>query len=320
MAITLDGTTGITTPGLTNTGTETIVNLTTTGNTILGNASTDTLNVGNGDLIKDASGNLSIASTNTNANSWQANNRACQVIIGTNSTSLSYNNNVNNSSWATHAYNNTSAAITGWKYDSPALYAGLQQFDGATGNYNWYKAPISTGVGNAITFTTAMTLNANGNLALQGGTTSATGVGITFPATQSASTDANTLDDYEEGTWTPTWLGSSTAGSTAYSAQVGRYTKVGRLVSLYFDVAISSATGTGSVTIGGVPFASGNQVISAGSITSYGVVYTGNTLASAFLSAASSFVIYSSITTANPSQVAMANAVLELAGTLTYTI
>jgi hypothetical protein len=58
MAITLDGTTGITTPGLTNTGTETIVNLTTTGNTILGNASTDTLNVGNGDLIKDASGNL----------------------------------------------------------------------------------------------------------------------------------------------------------------------------------------------------------------------------------------------------------------------
>jgi hypothetical protein len=60
MAITLDGTTGITTPGLTNTGTETIVNLTTTGNTILGNASTDTLNVGNGDLVKDSSGNLGV--------------------------------------------------------------------------------------------------------------------------------------------------------------------------------------------------------------------------------------------------------------------
>jgi hypothetical protein len=60
MAITLDGTTGITTPGLTNTGTETIVNLTTTGNTILGDASTDTLNVGNGGLVKDASGNVGI--------------------------------------------------------------------------------------------------------------------------------------------------------------------------------------------------------------------------------------------------------------------
>jgi hypothetical protein len=60
MAITLDGTSGITTPGLTNTGTETIVNLTTTGNTILGDASTDTLNVGNGGLVKDASGNVGI--------------------------------------------------------------------------------------------------------------------------------------------------------------------------------------------------------------------------------------------------------------------
>jgi hypothetical protein len=63
MAITLDGTTGITTPGLTNTGTETIVNLTTTGNTILGDASTDTLNVGNGGLIKDASGNVGVGVT-----------------------------------------------------------------------------------------------------------------------------------------------------------------------------------------------------------------------------------------------------------------
>lgn len=58
--IVLDGTTGITTPGLTNTGTETLVNLTTTGNTILGDASTDTLNVGNGGLVKDASGNVGI--------------------------------------------------------------------------------------------------------------------------------------------------------------------------------------------------------------------------------------------------------------------
>jgi hypothetical protein len=63
MSIVLDGTTGITTPGLTNTGTETIVNLTTTGNTILGDASTDTLNVGNGGLVKDASGNVGIGET-----------------------------------------------------------------------------------------------------------------------------------------------------------------------------------------------------------------------------------------------------------------
>jgi hypothetical protein len=63
MSIVLDGTTGITTPGLTNTGSTTIVALTTTGNTILGDASTDTLNVGNGNLVTDASGNVGIGST-----------------------------------------------------------------------------------------------------------------------------------------------------------------------------------------------------------------------------------------------------------------
>jgi len=60
MTITLDGTTGITTPGLTNTGTETLVNLTTTGNTTLGDATTDTLTVGVTGIVKDASGNVGI--------------------------------------------------------------------------------------------------------------------------------------------------------------------------------------------------------------------------------------------------------------------
>ena len=53
--ITLDGTLGITSPAETVQGA-----LTTTGNTILGDASTDTLNVGNGGLVKDASGNVGI--------------------------------------------------------------------------------------------------------------------------------------------------------------------------------------------------------------------------------------------------------------------
>jgi hypothetical protein len=60
MPITLNGTTGITTPGLINTGSTTFVDLTTTGNTILGDASTDTLNVANGNLVLNSSGNLGI--------------------------------------------------------------------------------------------------------------------------------------------------------------------------------------------------------------------------------------------------------------------
>jgi hypothetical protein len=46
---------------------------------------------------------------------------------------------------------------------------------------------------------------------------SASGSGISFPATQSASSDANTLDDYEEGTWTPTVNNMTTTGTPAYA-------------------------------------------------------------------------------------------------------
>ena len=81
-----------------------------------------------------------------------------------------------------------------------------------------------------------------------------TGTGITFPATQSASSDANTLDDYEEGTWTP-----SLGGNTTYSEQTGTYTKIGRQVTVRYRIAVSSI-GTGSTTtLTGLPFTvSGN--------------------------------------------------------------
>ena len=54
-----------------------------------------------------------------------------------------------------------------------------------------------------------------------GATASASGTGITFPATQSASSDANTLDDYEEGTWTPSYtnIGSELTGHGKASTQ-----------------------------------------------------------------------------------------------------
>ena len=80
------------------------------------------------------------------------------------------------------------------------------------------------------------------------------GAGITFPATQSASTDANTLDDYEEGTWTPITLGGSVAGTGTYSQQLGTYTKVGRVVHIQATVTYSAHTGSGLFKIGGFPF------------------------------------------------------------------
>jgi hypothetical protein len=80
--------------------------------------------------------------------------------------------------------------------------------------------------------------------------------GIKFLATQSASTNANTLDDYEEGTWTPVYEGlAGSIGSTAYSLQRGRYTKIGRQVVLTADIVLTNkGSWTSGVIINGLPF------------------------------------------------------------------
>ena len=90
--------------------------------------------------------------------------------------------------------------------------------------------------------------------------------GITFPATQSACSDANTLDDYEEGTWTPTIIGTSSAGTTTYTRQDGTYTKIGRLVTVSAWVSASATTGTGSLTIGGLPFSQQSTYYAPGAL------------------------------------------------------
>jgi hypothetical protein len=91
-------------------------------------------------------------------------------------------------------------------------------------------------------------------LSLSGGSTTATGTGIAFPATQSASSDANTLDDYEEGTWTPAITGIT---SVAYGQQYGTYIKIGKQVTCFIRLLIASGTGSGTiVTITGLPFTS----------------------------------------------------------------
>jgi len=93
-----------------------------------------------------------------------------------------------------------------------------------------------------------------------GGTTPTSGMGIAFPATQSASSDANTLDDYEEGTWTPTFGGGSSNPTVTYSNQYGYYTKIGNLVYLTFRIGASAYSGGGgALYIKGMPFSVSSQ-------------------------------------------------------------
>jgi hypothetical protein len=102
----------------------------------------------------------------------------------------------------------------------------------------------------------AMRLNSTANLVLKGGTAAANGVGITFPATQVASSDANCLDDYEEGTWDASFGtgGGTVTINTAYNRC--RYTKIGRLVTVNGFIQVSSVSSpTGVLIITGLPFA-----------------------------------------------------------------
>jgi len=76
--------------------------------------------------------------------------------------------------------------------------------------------------------------------------------GITFQGDTAA---ANALDDYEEGTWTPTWTSEGGTVNTNTSYTRGTYTKVGRQVTVYARLYTNSVSSpTGYIQINGLPF------------------------------------------------------------------
>jgi hypothetical protein len=73
-----------------------------------------------------------------------------------------------------------------------------------------------------------------------------------------ASSDAHTLDDYEEGTWTPTFTPGTSGTITPNTVfDTGGYIKIGRLVYLQGYVGFSAVSSpVGTLVIGGLPFTS----------------------------------------------------------------
>ena len=86
---------------------------------------------------------------------------------------------------------------------------------------------------------------------------------------------ANALDDYEEGTFTPSVSSGLSAGQIAYNSRSGKYTKVGNTVTLTFHMNISSATlDSGALKFGNFPFTSANVSHTAGGM--WRIFTTGN--------------------------------------------
>jgi hypothetical protein len=150
-----------------------------------------------------------------------------------------------------------------------SYYNAIQSYNATTGQWQIGGAGSSSTIvfGTGSSFTERARVNAYG-IGL-GGAIPSSGTGIAFPATQSASSDANTLDDYEEGTFTPSY--SLASGSITFaSGPNGKYTKIGNLVTAtvyLFTNTVSSPSGRFQIT--GYPFTFNSSVQSAGGVAAY---------------------------------------------------
>ena len=97
-----------------------------------------------------------------------------------------------------------------------------------------------------------------------GGATAGAG-GLAFPATAVAVANANTLDDYEEGTFTPVIAFGGASVGVAYSEQIGRYTKVGNKVSITIAITLAGkGSSAGALSTTGLPFTNATVNTAAG--------------------------------------------------------
>jgi hypothetical protein len=149
---------------------------------------------------------------------------------------------------AINANNIVNSTITGAKIATGQITGNLLTANCVSGNN------IVSGL--ALTGNVSVTGNVTvgSTIGVGGATPSTSGAGITFPATASASSDANTLDDYEEGTYTATLTAGTTAPSTPITT-TGKYIKIGKQVTVTFGFTNVDTTGaSGALLVTGLPF------------------------------------------------------------------
>jgi len=162
-----------------------------------------------------------------------------------------------------------------------------------------------------------------------GGTCNLLNGKLQFPAIQAPSADVNCLDDYEEGTWVPV-LTFATPGNlvVVYSVQLGGYVKVGKKVTVSFNITTSTftfTTASGNLQVTGLPFTSENTVIAIGPLLWRGITKASYTQVSGFLAANSNIL---NLTASGSGQAdALITAAdtptagtVRLCGSLTYTV
>jgi hypothetical protein len=182
------------------------------------------------------SGNT-VTTTDTNGNLTINPNGSGYTVISapTNGTYVHYFDQASRSFYVKQAN------ITG--YDNDTL---IHESDSGVGQFQWKN---SGGI--------LATLSDAGNLTLPAGNLviGTSGKGIDFSATPGTGT-SELLNDYEEGTWTPSMESNGQSGSFTFTAQTGTYTKIGRMVYGAFDIAWSAKPSVGAtLRVSGLPFA-----------------------------------------------------------------
>ena len=201
------------------------------------------------------------------------------------------------------------------------------------GNNNAVLTALSGGVASGFEFwsfdsswavraslnSTGFNIN-NGNVVMS---TSGTGIDFSATANSSGTMTSELLNDYEEGTWTPTAGDAASGGNQATTATaVGRYTKIGRLVTVHFELTDINTTGLTagySMNVRGLPFAASGALTQYGTITGAGITFTGFLTCGVY--SASGFPIYATSTGGALADIKVsgfASGTADIFGTLTY--
>ena len=148
------------------------------------------------------------------------------------------------------------------------LHAGSNANSGCqlgliVGSHSWYlETPKNAGNLNFMKGGQKFRMTGDGHFGIDDGNLqiNGSGHGVDFAQGASTGTAANILDEYEEGTFTPSIIRSSAGYSGSYNYRHGVYTRIGRFVFCYIDVDIGSFTGGGGhVGLSGLPFSVNNH-------------------------------------------------------------
>ena len=222
-----------------------------------------------GYLRIDINGQVGIA---TSPESWDSASWATLALGPNRGTISSYKASGYPSLWLT---SNSHAEGNGWSntwkqsiQSASSQYAPCRYYQ--YGGTHYFQNSASRNDDNDITWTEQLHIQADNNVNIKTGNLiiGTAGKGIDFSVNSSAGgMSSELLDGYEEGTWTPTYRGTTTAGSSTYSTQTGHYIRVGSHVTLWFYIgwtANSSSGGGGA--IGGLPYTGKVGSYSAGAM------------------------------------------------------